>query len=475
MTTYYVDNTKDANGVFSTPTKSTDTDVTIGGGSAKHVDNFSEGAGLAVGDVVQLGSGSTWYTHVVAVLGGGANTEFWTVEDIAISGAGHTCHAFKAADGKPDGVGEAWPCLQMAMDTVINGDIVYVKWSENGYVLDGGYSDQNPTILEPANSGSIVFNWPIIYEGYYETVGDMRPGGDYFQNLQDVLRNGIDSTKFVTIDGNGEQTNCLLLDGIDYNFFKNFYFKDCTESIGLANVPLSHVFDHCVYTDQQKLFDGDCDDFLFYDCYLADFNTVSYASNCEGTGVRYIGCIVNRDDNGYGLTTGLANVDDICGLHLNNIVIGCSYPFLLRNGDTVFGNIIYNSTHGFRGGGGADGHMVAVFNNIVLGIDADSKGLWASSTSGWYYGYNCYWSIAGVALSNPYTHFVGPVGSFIDGEGKIEADPCFVSPANGDFRLRSKSPVIQDGWPILGRSTTMGAIPTRQYVPIHKHKSKGVY
>ena len=98
---------------------------------------------------------------------------------------------------------------------------------------------------------------------------------------------------------------------------------------------------------------------------------------------------------------------------------------------TVTGNVATSCCGGTAGGGWMDPARSVLFNCIVRFNEAPDAPDYAES-------------MFEVGGSDPDYSCVTPLPEYYDG-GNIDADPLFVDPANGDYRLRPDSPCIDAG------------------------------
>lgn len=116
--------------------------------------------------------------------------------------------------------------------------------------------------------------------------------------------------------------------------------------------------------------------------------------------------------------------------------------------------VFYNIVNGFYLSSGARLHQ---HNNICV-VNAKATGKFINRVSGGidYSDYSCLWAMDGTPAAAARWGGIGLPGN------SIEADPQFADAANGDFRLKPKSPLINKGFRPLGSSseegyTTIGA------------------
>jgi hypothetical protein len=107
-------------------------------------------------------------------------------------------------------------------------------------------------------------------------------------------------------------------------------------------------------------------------------------------------------------------------------------------GNYIANNTIYNSATGIRG---TTGHSNTFVNNIIS--NCTNGALWTTNELNNYWNYNCFGN-------NTYDVNLVTTGA----KDLLATDPQFVDAANGDFRLKSTSPCLNNGMPTWGGGFT---------------------
>lgn len=188
------------------------------------------------------------------------------------------------------------------------------------------------------------------------------------------------------------------------------------------------------------------------ECYLGDeITSVSMENFIKG---MYVNCIGN----------GTGTNSTIISSSTGNTYRGC----LFYGGVTALGMAVANQTMisnctfykqtvtCIRINGGTTGSFT-YFNNIFVPTGTGDLAVYSVTGTISPAGYNnIMWTIAGFPMTNPVVHDDITPNSPLPID-TIEADPQFVNPADGDFRLRSNSPAINGGLEdLFGGSSTIG-------------------
>ncbi|MCK5563802.1 MAG: hypothetical protein KAJ07_01030 [Planctomycetes bacterium] len=444
MTARYVDNSK-TDGVYDQMEASEE--VTLVNGSPLITD---VSAFLSYGQCIQLAYSTEKETYRIADTSPLSLDRAW----------GDTNGSFlmRYTDKNGESAANAKVNINEALYDAVAGDVVYVKHTSAGYLLSN--ADQIKETITPG-AGSLLMK-PIIIEGYKETIGDMRWGGAHYQSPLHAKVFGIDTTKKVTISGEDAIASLLTLDASDFVIIRNFCFKDATGLIiALANTPANVFFEHCVFADSGSVLNGVCNGFGFYDCYIEgmDYVVSSYTINCTGTiGAKFVGNVLDIGNyTKYGFSTGDPNLADVRGLYRQNLILKGAYPVLARAGDTITNNTVYDSPNCIRLGAYlASSTPATIQNNIIVPTAAADKAIHITGAGegSIINDNNCFWTVAGVEVTNPIVNDVPGGGAVSIGPNSIEADPMMTS----DYRPRNAA-VLRGGKPdIYGNAGQIGAV-----------------
>lgn len=178
---------------------------------------------------------------------------------------------------------------------------------------------------------------------------------------------------------------------------------------------------HCRVTDNEAVDGGGAKHSTLHNCFV-----VSNRANREGGGTawsRLYNSLVTGNSADYG----------------GGVMVGSLYHC------TVTGNVATSCCGGTAGGGWMNPPGSVLFNCIVRFNQAPDAPDYAES-------------MFEVSGSDPYYSCVTPLPEYY-GVGNIDADPRFVDPANGDFRLRPDSPCIDAGTDLADVSVDLDGTP----------------
>jgi len=134
---------------------------------------------------------------------------------------------------------------------------------------------------------------------------------------------------------------------------------------------------------------------------------------------------------------------------------GC---FSVGGNASLFNCIFYNQTEACIYNNALEGDLAV--NNIFVTLAANDTAIYSAPTGGNVNAgssNNLAWTSAGVALTTPFYSALTDKTHEIFLPNTIEADPQFVDPSTGDFRLKSNSPALKAGFKdFFGKSTNIG-------------------
>lgn len=207
-------------------------------------------------------------------------------------------------------------------------------------------------------------------------------------------------------DGDGE----ITLESGDFTVIRNTISDCCGDGIWLRSVPLSSP--------------------AMVRLSLLDLER-NEVRGCGGSAL-----LIQKSDTAVSDFPGYANVHSKGNLFVQNALGVRAIDALLGGGELLMLNdtIAYNTSFAFKFEGSYAGVLAVLINSIVYGNNNDGT-QYDSGTSGW--------SPSSVPPTVQHCDFHG----LSSGTGNIDADPLFVSVANGDFHLDDdpESPCIDAG------------------------------
>lgn len=323
-------------------------------------------------------------------------------------------------------VGGAFDTLQSALDSESTDATGYGRtiYTNRNEMLGG--------TLNVGTGGSATLNsWKRII-GFNTVPGDMEPGGDYYQSPGECAAGGIDTDRCITLDAQGDAFAVVTLKTGNIEL-RNLHFWNAQkssvgwgindfdvgttlENIILNNCRCSETFGamEFVYSTGVSVIDFYCKPngsagnvckldagrFSFVDSIVdASGHARGFVTLANGPGVYCSGCIVlNSTEAAILVTAGFVVVEQ------------CSF---------------YNSVDGISITGGG----LIEFNNVFMLSASTGRAVCVDGGSVLYSDYSCAWSQAGELNEAWY--------GLDSGTHAVEADPEFVNPGQGDFRVRN--------------------------------------
>ncbi len=486
MTDYYVDNTIDSEGYFIHLTETVN-ECDLANGT--EISNISGVGGLADGDIVQLYYSGAFHVHRLIT-----GSPPWNV----YPAHGQSGTGFEIGYGHNAGTTKTAPFVGINRASVDAGenDTVWIRkpygYGTRAYNLDGSnqVAEQVPNTALVSCEGTIVENSQVKYRGFHTNIGDMARGGVYHQHVYDAWHRGVNLNCFVEIDGGNNNWNLLYFSAYSDTalVFENFYFHNINATKALiygVSTMRAIVFKHCIFGDANVVIDCACNHMLFIDCLC--LNTMAYVSfnafHMSGDSNYIMHSIIDIPEFGgapgkcairMGTSTAWSG-----GGSIGNIIRGGLYPvFVLMGGVVISDNIFYD---GLRGVVFSQLTATAfVYNNIFCVHDHGDVNTSCITVLGAggaciYNDYNCFWSADGQQIDAGKIMATEYVGGFVSvvGPNSVEADPLFRDPANHDFSLDWKSPVIDMGFRNRMGFSSMGATDRKIKRPF-VHGNKGV-
>ena len=300
--------------------------------------------------------------------------------------------------GTSEGAGNAWLTIDHAMNTVVAGDLVYVKASAT-------YVEQF-TIDTVGTSAS-----PIMFEGYTTTPGD---GG------------------MVTVDGSGS-TNVGLRAAVTaaYYIFMNFTVSSST-SIGFGNAAVDNIIYYNCIADSNATVGFQHDNYVLY-IKCQSINNSGLGIDAD-LGVTIIGCIVHGNGSTSQINTLSAPLivlsSQVTGLGSgDNAIKTTAQPIIV--GSTIDGENAA-TTIGIDCAVASTAWFPIIINNILYDLNI---GVDLPSASGFFaIGYNLINS-----NNTDYNNCSNTLGNDVTGA------PAFTDEAGDDYTLGSGSPAIAAG------------------------------
>ena len=255
-------------------------------------------------------------------------------------------------------------------------------------------------------------------------------GGAYYQSPLNALINGIDTNKYVEVNGNSGAYDIINIDGKDNITFVNFYFHSTDKATGhnsldFANNPVGCVFLNCRFDNVYNVLNDTAKVILFLDCF-SNSGIANRHYSLSGSSVSlFINCILKIKAGYEGIRPGSLNAATVKGcLFLDGIfgmnVVGTETYF---SSASVSECTFYNQTVACINAGTQA--VVTVFNNILIPtVGANDYGInWLDNPMGQrgsiISDYNCFYGADGNPLANPiYENVIGP--------HSIEKDPKLI-------------------------------------------------
>jgi len=369
-----------------------------------------------------------------------------------------------------------FPSIKYALDGQLTaGDTLWIK-AGSGWTLDN--IDQQASTIDVTSGGVVLNNTRVSVKGYYETIGDMCPGGAYHGTPMDTLLDSLSlsmlnpNAKWVDIDGDGLGDHLI---GIADNniFFHNFSIHGTTGShygIITSSAVVGGGAINCVIDDVHVAFYCPPSSYgvLLKDCSIGlniDVRATGYLIGMRGSGCLVLNNIAKAVSGRAHLRVGSAGADEIYGgAAIGNLFIGGTHSQGYAIGvvwkNNTFWDCENTSSPALAGainvvaGSGGQDPLSFVFSNIMspkyitgYGIKIDSgKGSVNINDNNLMYS-----QTAGAVLTNKY----GSGGNTItDGTGILEVDPHL----SENVYEPQNHLVLSGGLPdITGSATGMGA------------------
>ena len=360
-------------------------------------------------------------------------------------------------------IGGALSSLQVAFNAV--DAAAYNVWV---------YTNKDETLVTQLSlvyfAGTPELNTWLTVEGFNTTIGDMLPGGAYYQSPLSELIFGIDDDCKVKILGNGsvellnfnEVTN-VAIQCMRFTHAANYTFS-------ATNTPSNVLFRHCTLDDASYVCNADCNGFVFEDCYVTNMTTTGNVFKLKGYSFWFSKCLLNLSGTvqtginlGLGDTYGDINIT-------NSIILNGAVAIHTKRYIYATNNTFYNQAAGCLLVDGDTSTSISLLyakNNIMMPsvhtVPAIVLGGGAGRGGGIVNDYNCIFSVDGQVLDKVVANDAGTEIETLFDENNILADPLMVDPANNDFRLKPGSPCLNTGksTPNSGY-TTIGAWQQKQ-------------
>jgi len=360
-------------------------------------------------------------------------------------------------------IGGAFDSLQLAITAVDAED--YNVWI---------YTNKDETLSAAIGvsfcGGTPELNTWLTIEGFNTAIGDMLPGGDYYQSPFNEHLYGIDADRKVVIDRDSG-SNILAFNSIENTMFRCLRFTNSSTTIFTANSTCFNIiFKHSIFDDADTVCNATCNGFMFIDCYAEDFATTGNVIKLKGWGFLFDGCILNLSGEVQdGINSGLGGTNGDIRLK-NCIILNGAEGIHTKLYAQVESCTFYNQAKTcilVDGVAGTSLSLGYVTNSILMPklhtlpafMVGNSVGLGGSIVND----YNCIFSVDGQALDKIATNSSGTEIELLFDENNILANPLMVNPANGDYRLLPGSPCLNKGTRTIGDGyTTIGAWQKKQ-------------
>jgi hypothetical protein len=280
-----------------------------------------------------------------------------------------TYYVDPASGGSDSGtMANPWTDIQSAMNTVAAGDIVYCT---------GTQTLASSKTLQTAGTAAAYVEW----------IGTTPAWAD-------------DGTKFI-MDANSAAAFCVDAADIDYQFFKNFEFKNATsDGVGGVSTPDLYIYQNCDFNNNARY--GVFSQRGGRNLHAANcsFNNNSSYGSFNGLG-SYSKCqFIGNGDYGLRLSGGLAVSNSLFHNNTNGGI------YLITNGPCISGCTIDGETIGINVANPPQGIVDCRITNCTTGITTTSAG--ASFIGNcFFYGNGTDYSTAGSVFVDSYTRVSG--------------------------------------------------------------------
>lgn len=352
-------------------------------------------------------------------------------------------------------VGGALDTLQNALD---KGSTIAANYNRTIYT---NLSENLTAAIDvDASGGSIAKNTKKKIVGFNTTPGDMDKGSSYYQGPLDAYINGIDTSKCVTYDAQGNAIDVFAIDGRDNIEFRNIYFYNTdglsgNNGVGFSNTPIGTKFVNCKFAALYRGVDDTAEVVLLQDCY-SHSDIAHYFANLKGNGHTVIDCIINIGAGAAGI-----RIWNIGALIIGNMFIGGEEGIRLitEGGAVVCHNTFYNQTLWCIRLGSLTIATLIEYNNIFMPAAVDDYAVYIVDSQGTvlYSNYSWAYCAAGNFTVDPWYDDTNDK-SFMGPNSTKDTDPQLVDAVNGDLRPLNPD-VLRGGRPdIAGNPGQIGMV-----------------
>lgn len=307
--------------------------------------------------------------------------------------------------------------------------------------------------------GSISNNTKKKIIGFHTTPGDMDEDGSYYQGPLDAYINGIDTSKCVTYDAQGNDIDIFEIDGQDNIEFRNIYFYNAfyfilDYGVRFTNTPISIGFVNCKFDDVFYGMRGTAEAVVVQGCYEGSAINIPIQLDVNSHGFVVFGSVFNVGGSGYCAISPYGHGS----LVISNIFIGGQRGIVLVGEAIVCHNTFYNQTvNCIRLSGIAA--LLTEFNNIFMPAAADDYAVYVANLKGTvlYSDYSWAYCSAGNFTVDPWYDDTNDK-SFMGSHSTKDTDPEIVDVTNGVFRPLNPA-VLRGGRPdIAGNPGQIGMV-----------------
>lgn len=335
------------------------------------------------------------------------------------------------------------------------GDISASIYSQTIYT---NLNEDLSSTISLGSGGSTLKNTFKRIIGFNTIPGDMSVGEAYYQSPVHALRDGIDSSKCVTFDMQGNAFDIFTISGDNISMENIYPYNAGAGKRGwfFTGTPENLTFWNCRSSLSGKTCLGAVNGLFWNDLYSTMVEGHAMVLTVGGLGTFMNGCIFEQE---------LLSIYNSCNVFCPAAFTSCIFiggQYGLNLGQASISVMVQNctfynnGTYGVRIGSPCS---VTIFSSIfVVAVGVTAIQINAAGGTVLYNDYNCFIEIDGTPATAFANDYAGGEVTLI-GKHSIEVDPLFMDPANGNFGLKSESPCLMTGKPILDGYMSIGAWP----------------